>query len=360
MQPCSPIPERSIPRAGFSPDDGPLDAARAAFDGLITGPRPLSLDGREFPGLPGRVMALDEVRGHLLRRECPQRVRDVVWAYLVRRSRQERGSATVACVGVAMPALTAMAARLTGRFAGDPRDIHAAVLSGFLAELATVDLARPRIMVRLRWAAYRAGHDCLRESLDAPSPSARVVGRTAVPPPSGHPDLVLARAIAAGVITAPEAELIGSTRLEETPLAEAAAGRAVTYGAAKKVRQRAERRLVQYLRDGLDDGQPDDTDPVGNIATRSHSVTDKGLTDEGDPSVRRRRDRRPVSPNGPFRGVQVRGRDQDRHGPAAAEDTPAPEGPPPTETARSSTEPTPRPSAPRPGTSKHLEVSECA
>jgi hypothetical protein len=164
-------PERRVPERPLShrlvPErlDMPLDTARAAFEALITGPRPLLLDGRRFPGLPAREMPLDEVRAHLLARRCPQPVRDVVWAHLVGRSRTEGGHWTVGCVGVAMPALTAVAARLTARFVGDPRDIHAAVLSGFLAELATVDLGGPRIMLRLRWAAYRSGHRCLREFL---------------------------------------------------------------------------------------------------------------------------------------------------------------------------------------------------
>jgi hypothetical protein len=30
----------------------PLDTARTAFDWLVTGPAPVSLDGRLFPGLP--------------------------------------------------------------------------------------------------------------------------------------------------------------------------------------------------------------------------------------------------------------------------------------------------------------------
>lgn len=121
-------------------------------------------------------------------------------------------------VGVALPALTAIAATLSARFAGDPSDIQAAILVGFVAELGVVDLRRPRIM--LRWAAYRAGHACVREALDAPVPSGHAgegFRSTLPPPPWGHPDFVLARAVVEGAITAAEAELIGSTRLEGVP-----------------------------------------------------------------------------------------------------------------------------------------------
>jgi hypothetical protein len=303
----------AIPRAAFGPDDMPLDAARAAFGWLVIGPRPLSVDGRAFPGLPDRPVPLDEVRHQLLRRRCPQPVRDAVWAHLVRRSREEGGGWTVGCVGVALPALTGIAAGLTARFVGDPRDIHAAVLAGFLAELATVDLARPRIMLRLRWAAYRSGHICLREALDAPTPSARAFHSSAPPPPSGHPDLVLVRAITAGVITAAEAELIGSTRLEEVPLAEAAARRGTGYEAAKKARQRAERRLVDFVRDDITEpGTAERT--ADTAATAEHTRAgdtraSRTVTVERLSGTRRRRVRRRVSPDAAHDGVQVRGRD---------------------------------------------------
>ena len=250
----------ALPRSGFEREGMPLDAARSAFEWLVTGPRPVAVDGRLFPGLPARRVPLNELRDRLLRRRCPQTVRDAVWAHLVLLARTEGGTWTVAAVGVALPALTSIAATLSAKFAGDPSDIHAAVLAGFIAELATIDLRRPRIMLRLRWAAYRAGHTAVREALDAPVPSGHGgegFRSTLPPPPWGHPDFVLARAIAEGAITAAEAELIADTRLEGIPLADAAAGRDLTYQAVKKARQRAERRLVAYL---LDTDNHDGTD----------------------------------------------------------------------------------------------------
>ncbi|MBB5155891.1 hypothetical protein [Saccharopolyspora phatthalungensis] len=189
----------------------PLDAARAAFEWLVTGPHPVSLDGRLFPGMPSRRVPLNEVRDRLLRRRCPQATRDAVWAHLVLRSRTEGATWTVGCVGVALPALTRIAATLSARFAGDVTDIHAAVLAGFLSEIARIDLRKPRIMLRLRWAAYRAGHTAVREALDAPVPSGNGFRSTPPTPLWGHPDFVLARAVAEDVITSDEAELIGST-----------------------------------------------------------------------------------------------------------------------------------------------------
>lgn len=303
----------AVPRSGFDRDPMPLDAARSAFEWLVTGPHPVSVDGRLFRGLPPRRVPLNELRDQLLRRTCPHSLRDGVWAHLVLLARAEGGTWTVGAVGVALPALISIAASLSAKFAGDPRDIHAAVLAGFVAELATVDLRRPRVMVRLRWAAYRAGHACVREALDAPVPSGHGFRSTVPPAPWGHPDFVLARAVAEHAITASEAELIGSTRLEGVALADAAAERHLSYQAAKKARQRAEHRLVAYL---LDDT---DTDPhEGDLATQvADTVT---ITQAAVPSTARSRSVAArsaraaekvagrVSPEGRFSGVQGCGR----------------------------------------------------
>ncbi|WP_414944845.1 hypothetical protein [Amycolatopsis sp. cmx-11-32] len=164
------LPENG-PEAGVLSAPGVLDTARTAFDWLVTGPHPVALDGRDIPGLPPRLVPLDELGLLMLAKDCAQRTRDAVWARLITRSRRDGGTWTVACVGLALPVLLPIATRLTRRFRGEVHDIHAAVLAGFLSELCEVDLARPVILVRLRWAAYRAGHTALRESLDSPPPS---------------------------------------------------------------------------------------------------------------------------------------------------------------------------------------------
>lgn len=235
-----------------------LDIARDAFTWLTTGPEPVSLNGRLFAGLPDRRIPLDEVRDRLLRLHCPQATRDAVWAHLVLRTRTEGATWTVAAVGMALPALTSVAAKLSRRFAGDPADVHAEVLQGFLAALSTVDLRRPRIMLRLRWAGYRSGYRALSEALSGPTPVAS--GFLSSPPstPWGHPDLVLARAVADGVLTRTEADLIGSTRLEDVPIADWAADHRIGEWAAYKARKRAEFRLAAYLSEGAVTEDPND------------------------------------------------------------------------------------------------------
>lgn len=275
-----------------------LDVARDTFTWLVTGPAPLSIDGRRFPGLPRRWVALDELRDRLLGRRCPQATRDAVWAHLVTRSRNQGASWTVGAVGVALPALTSVAARLTARLAGDPTEVHAEVLRGFLTELPVIDLRRPRIMLRLQWAAYRCGHAALSEALGGPTPTG--LGSRSGPPtsPWGHPDLVLARAVAEGALTPTEADLIGATRLEEIPLADWARARGVGLKTTYSTRERAERRLVAYLRETSSDTGAED--PVARTALaaaalpaptdRSAPQTETSLSVSG-----RRRNGRPAS-----------------------------------------------------------------
>ncbi|MBW4717343.1 hypothetical protein [Saccharothrix obliqua] len=305
----------AISRSGFE-HSMPLDAARSAFEWLITGPHPVAVDGRLLPDFPARRVPLNEVRDRLLRRQCPQSTRDAVWAHLVLLARTEGAVWTVGAVGVALPALTSVAARLSARFAGDPSDVHAAVLSGFVAALGEVDLRRPRIMLRLRWAAYRGGHAAVREALTAPVPVGHGLRSTLPQPPWGHPDFVLARAVAEGAITAAEAELIGSTRLEGVPLADAATTRGVSYQAAKKARRRAEHRLVAYLLDdthaaadpGAYEGDPVNrvADALAMTAAAEHVVATaeptRSVTATRARAARKSGDR--MSPQGRSRGVQ--------------------------------------------------------
>ena len=258
-------------------DSAVLHSARVQVAQVASGPHPVQVDGTEYAGLPNRPLGLLELRRRLLARSCPLATRDAVWAHVVRRSRTEGPVWQAACLGLGLPMVTWVAIRLSSRFADDPSDVHAAVLTGFLTGLAHIDLDRPGIAVRLRWAAYRAGRRAVREALHAPQPVA-----DDLPPAAsqGHPELVLAGAVARGVLRERGAELIAATRLGEQSLAELAAAAGVTYKALHQARRRAEHRLAQSLT------QPEDTD----LETAS-SESSTG----------------PVSKTGPSRGVPLCG-----------------------------------------------------
>jgi len=286
-----------------------LDIARDTFTYLVTGPHPLSLNCRLLPGLPDEQIPLDEVRDRLLARRCAQTTRDAVWAHLVLRSRTDGATWTVAAVGVALPALTSVAAVLSDRFAGDPADVHAEVLRGFLTALSTIDLRPPRIMLRLRWAAYRSGHEALAEALASPTPVAPGFRSTAPHAPSGHPDLVLARAVADGVLTRIEAALIGATRLEEVSVADWAARHETGEWAVYKSRKRAELRLAAYLRDEVAESDPADplTDQVATSLALARRATPARRQRQSSPSVSSQdaeTDQSRVSKGRPKTGVQ--------------------------------------------------------
>jgi hypothetical protein len=232
-------------------DLSPLGVARTAFIRLTSGDDPLALDTTPYPGLPDRIVVLSDLRTRLLSQSCPPAARDLVWREMVTRSRTNGEAWTIGCVGLAMPALTTLATQLSARFAGDRSDVHAEILRGFLTALTDIDLGRPAIMTRLRWAAYRAGHAAIREALDAPMPSVESYHSSAPQVPYGHPDLVLARAVTDSVITTTEADLIGATRVEHIRLRVWATEHGVSYEAARKARQRAERRLVAWLREEM-------------------------------------------------------------------------------------------------------------
>lgn len=75
--------------------------------------------------------------------------------------------------------------------------------------------------------------------------------------PFGHPELVLAKAVALGVVSGEEAELIAATRLGGRSLHQVADEAGETYGAVRRRRWKAERRLVQALaEDRLNSGSP--------------------------------------------------------------------------------------------------------
>jgi hypothetical protein len=234
----------------FPPAGNSLDMVECAFAWMCTRPHSITINGATVPGLPRRVIPLDDLRVLLLAPDADPGMRDAVWRHLIVRSRTEGGAWTVACAAMARPVLGRVVRVLTDRFAGDRADIHAAVLTGFLHGLARVDLDGRALVSSLRWASYRAGLAAVRDALDAPTPHGLAVPSAmpaADPGRGGHPDLVLARAVTDRVLTTAEADLISSTRLGTVGLAEAAAARGQSYTATRAARLRAEHRLLTYL-----------------------------------------------------------------------------------------------------------------
>jgi hypothetical protein len=231
---------------------GPLAAAAGAFRLLVTGPQPLALHAaRLAPGLPDRLVPLDELTVLLLHPGVSTAARNKVWAELVRRARSGSPAWTVGLTGVALPGLTRAVASLAAACHGDSRDLETEVLAGFLEavqRLDTGDLDSVPLASHLTWAAFRAGR-ALACSDAAWAARRRDLDESAALParPSGHPDFVLAAAVRRGVITAADAQLIGASRLEGIPLSRMAAEAGIRHDSLCRRRAKAEKRLTRAL-----------------------------------------------------------------------------------------------------------------
>ena len=264
----------------------PMDAADRAFAGLSMRSRPLQFYGSALAsGLPHRLISAGQLKGLLLARETPYGVRNDAWRGLLERSRAQGGDWTVAAVGIALPMLRRVGRHLAGVYEGDPWELDLAILGGFLAGAAGIDTGTGRIVHRLRWAAYRTGRRLLDQQRDEQMANRGRFESSVPHPPWGHPDLVLVRAVDAGVITAGEADLISSTRLDGMDLTTAATALGIGYSAVAQRRHRAERRLVAALVAG--DLIGDSTSPIthghreGWVAV-SRTGAGTGLQERGD------------------------------------------------------------------------------
>jgi hypothetical protein len=227
-----------------------LTEANMAFKYLVCQPAPLAFDGRPIDGLPDRMLPLDELRDLMLTPGLSADTRDAVWCQLIRHARDWDPKWVVGAVGIAIPGLTRLAARLSTGFAKIADDIDSEILAGFLHALRTDDLTAPRIWLRLCWAAWRAGYKARRIDDLLELPADLPTGWRTPHRPYGHPDLILGRAVAARVITQAQADLIGSTRLGDVLIEQIAAECGVDGSVVRMRRKRAEHRLMTALRRG--------------------------------------------------------------------------------------------------------------
>lgn len=222
-----------------------LDLAEVAFRGLCrTG---VVIDGRSVAGLKARDYRLPEISGILLATPTSPDLVDAIWAHLVELVRAD-AAWQVAVIGLASPSLRRLAARICATTALDAADVNSEILCGFIETLHVVDLSeRAGLFRRLRAGANAAGMRLVRADRIVQSVRERLAISTAPPHPVHHPDVVLARAVAACVITPGEADLIGATRLEGVPVAVMATAAGVASDAVLSRRWRAERRLVAWI-----------------------------------------------------------------------------------------------------------------
>lgn len=227
-----------------------LTTAEKAFALLTCEPDPLAFDARPVPGLPDTMLPLDELRKLLVYERYDSDTTDGLWRQLAHHARECGPAWVVGAIGVALPALTHLAAKISRGHAHHADDVDSEVLAGFLQALRTAALNPPRLWLRLCWAAWRAGAAVVKADdgeelpLDLPS------GSRSPKMPYGHPDLLLGRAAAAGLISAEAAELISATRFGDALIEQLAAEIGVAASALRMRRRRAERVLAAAVTQG--------------------------------------------------------------------------------------------------------------
>ncbi|MER5337986.1 hypothetical protein [Micromonospora sp. NPDC002717] len=221
--------------------DTALTTAEKAFELLTCEPAPLVFDARPVPGLPDTTMPLNELRKLLMYEAYDSDTTDELWRQLAHHARERGPAWVVGAIGVALPALTHLAAKISRGYVRHADDVDSEVLAGFLHALRTADLAPPRLWLRLCWAAWRAGATVVKADDGEELPFDLSSGSRSPRMPYGHPDLLLGRAAAAGLITAEAAELISATRFGDALIEHLAAKQGVTASALRMRRRRAER-----------------------------------------------------------------------------------------------------------------------
>ncbi|WP_157227251.1 hypothetical protein [Nocardia asiatica] len=271
----------------------PLAVVRSGFEkiaaeALPTDPRPVPT-AQAAPAGPVRTWG--QLRERLWDPVTPMDEVDAIWVWLLERVRAEDEDAMLVCAALAAPMLSRTAREYATPSYTAGHDIESEVLTAFLGHLRRVGLEEPGVWHRLRWGAYRA---MLRAAYqqqtgvtvvadldrDLAPLGERVQAIVAGP---GHPETVLAHAVAAGVISQEAAELIAASRWEGRSLTALAAERGVSLWKLRKARPRAERALLAWLSDRRRDVDPQ----------RTSTVEAEAVTALAPPARSPRRGRRP-------------------------------------------------------------------
>jgi DNA-directed RNA polymerase specialized sigma24 family protein len=183
-----------------------------------------------------------------LRSSASAASKDAVLRPLVRIARDEPLAARLLLEALA-PGLT----RLAERVIFDERDrdeLWALILGHAWQQIRSYPLERrpSKIAANLILETRRAAlAEFTRDRPRRHELPPRPLSERATPPASADVDTLLARAVAAGAVSADEAELILQTRIDEVPLRQLAAERRLPYHTLNVRRLRAERRLLLFL-----------------------------------------------------------------------------------------------------------------
>jgi hypothetical protein len=197
-----------------------------SFRLLVCDPAPLALDGRAAGHeLPMRLIPLDELRGLLLHPSVDFDACDAALSWLVAWAQREGGAWLVGLAGVLLPGVGRRVYPLCRAYPRLAHDLEAEALAGLVQAIGAWPCGRDRVASRLVWAAARAAHRLLRRELTVAEREASVGLELEAPArPAVHGELVLHQAVAGGVVSPVDAELIAATRIQEVEQGDVPAG----------------------------------------------------------------------------------------------------------------------------------------
>ncbi|MER7276649.1 hypothetical protein ABT369_19615 [Dactylosporangium sp. NPDC000244] len=237
----------------------PFTCVDVAFAALTCDPDPLRIDLSHLDpdlGLPAGAINVADLRRWMAAHPRHWPALDAVWRELITRARLDGPAWVVTATALALPALVRHAAALVaGGWHGDPDDVDAEVLTGFLAALRDhVDTARPAPYAGLCRAGYRAGLALVaqqRELILVEDLEAIVAGPRVPQRPWGHPDLLVRRAVELGLLDQADEQSYIDIRLGRRAIEPIAVRLGVTTDALRMRLRRVDTRIAHALADGV-------------------------------------------------------------------------------------------------------------
>ena len=232
----------------------PLETIKYAFAQMREMPSEMTLRLPPVPvGPVNRVMDLAQIYEAVHGTGVDPAFRALVWAQVIRLARRKQTGWFLVAAGLAYPKLVHKSQLLAANFPGDTTEDQADLIEAFLTAIRDIDvedLSIPDLAATAAWRAFTAVRRERRREETAPVSMALASESAAPAPEVEHVDILLARAVRLGVITVDEAEYIGRSYMEDTPIEEIVAWAGISRATFFRYRTAAETRLVAAIRDG--------------------------------------------------------------------------------------------------------------
>ena len=225
----------------------PFEVLRRALTVLTTGPSQPTLPTASVEGIDAAELTAAQVL--TLLREGPQEATDGLWHRVFAHARSDEATWTVIAAGAMLPPMVTACSRYVRVPEQQIPDVESELLTALLEQVRCIPAGVAGVQRRLWSAVANTANRCsYRQERDRCALAARDVRRVAAHRSGGRgPVTVLAEAVAAGVVSAVEADLVARTRLERQPLSQVAADLRLSYITARRWRKAAEERLASLL-----------------------------------------------------------------------------------------------------------------